>query len=632
MGSPLRPRRRRPGRADHDPERLALLSRWQRQIAHQPGIRAVIGPVGRRPRHQAAAQARGDARRRRPRRSRRPRPSRARACATPPGRSPSCAGASPAGAAGSALLGAGAGRAQRGAGLLAEGLEQAATGGGRPRRRIGRLAEGSKKLADAQRKTAVGSLTLQLGLNSLVPRLRGGSLKRARELATALATAAGENPALLPQARQARTLARAIASARDEVKRLRGIARQGQQRPQSHLRRRQEPRTGSRAPPERLPGADRRALEPRRRRRPSRRRARRASRAGSARCRRAWPKASGSHARSKSACAAPGSASRPSPRRSPRAPGASIAARRGSSTPATSSSRPWKERRAAAPGARRRGGQPPRRRPGSADADHLRLRPQQRRVAPGRRPSSPTTPTASGARAGCRPGLAGGAATINDYGSVTRARIPLVVGAVVIACFLMLLLILRAPLLAALAVVLNLASVAAAIGVMALVCRIPDGYPLGGHPYVDTVGAAAIFGVTFGLSIDYAVFLLARMRENYRRARRQPRGDPLRAREDRRGDHRRGRDHGRCLHLLRDRADRDGQPDGGRADRRDPARRDDRADRPAAGADAPARRSGLENPGAGSTACCQNWSLRRGLSGTITYHGFPLEPLKFGLR
>ena len=50
---------------------------------------------------------------------------------------------------------------------------------------------------------------------------------------------------------------------------------------------------------------------------------------------------------------------------------------------------------------------------------------------------------------------------------------------------------------------------------MSLVCKIPDGYPLGGHPYIDTVGAAAIFGVTFGLSIDYAVFLLARMRERY---------------------------------------------------------------------------------------------------------------------
>jgi RND superfamily putative drug exporter len=80
----------------------------------------------------------------------------------------------------------------------------------------------------------------------------------------------------------------------------------------------------------------------------------------------------------------------------------------------------------------------------------------------------------------------------------------------------MLLWILGSPLLAGIAVVLNLASVGAAIGVMSLVCKIPDGYPLGGHPYIDTVGAAAIFGVTFGLSIDYAVFLLARMREHYR--------------------------------------------------------------------------------------------------------------------
>ena len=69
---------------------------------------------------------------------------------------------------------------------------------------------------------------------------------------------------------------------------------------------------------------------------------------------------------------------------------------------------------------------------------------------------------------------------------------------------------------------------------MALVCKIPEGYPLGGHPYIDTVGAAAIFGVTFGLSIDYAVFLLARMRESYRRDGDNRAGDRLRAREDRR--------------------------------------------------------------------------------------------------
>ncbi len=120
-----------------------------------------------------------------------------------------------------------------------------------------------------------------------------------------------------------------------------------------------------------------------------------------------------------------------------------------------------------------------------------------------------------GERGDLRTGLTGGAATLNDYGEATGARMPLVVGAFVLFTLLALVLILRAPLLALLTVVLNLASVAAAIGVMTLVCKIPEGYPLGGHPYVDTVGAAAIFGVTFGLSIDYAVFLLARMRERY---------------------------------------------------------------------------------------------------------------------
>ena len=110
-------------------------------------------------------------------------------------------------------------------------------------------------------------------------------------------------------------------------------------------------------------------------------------------------------------------------------------------------------------------------------------------------------------------GVSGGAAILNDYGSATKSRLPLVIGAIVLITFLMLVAILRAPLLAALAVGLNLLSVAAAIGVVTLICKIPAGYPLGGHPYIDTVGAAAIFGVTFGLSIDYAVFLLARMRE-----------------------------------------------------------------------------------------------------------------------
>ena len=190
-------------------------------------------------------------------------------------------------------------------------------------------------------------------------------------------------------------------------------------------------------------------------------------------------------------------------------------------------------------------------------------------------------------------GVSGGAAILNDYGSATKSRLPLVIGAIVLITFLMLVAILRAPLLAALAVCLNLASVAAAVGVVSLICKIPAGYPLGGHSYIDTVGAAGIFGVTFGLSIDYAVFLLARMRERRDAGADNARRDRLRAREDRRGDHRRGRDHGGRLRLLRRRADRHREPARGRADGGDPARRDGGPDRPAAGADAAAWRSGL---------------------------------------
>jgi putative drug exporter of the RND superfamily len=117
--------------------------------------------------------------------------------------------------------------------------------------------------------------------------------------------------------------------------------------------------------------------------------------------------------------------------------------------------------------------------------------------------------------AGVATGVAGGAATLNDYSTTTRARIPFVIAAITLATFLVLVLVLRAVPLAAIAVGLNLATVAVAFGVLTLLFNLPESWPLGGHDYVDAVGATAIFGVVFGLSIDYAVFLLVRMREHY---------------------------------------------------------------------------------------------------------------------
>ncbi|HEX7059225.1 MAG TPA: MMPL family transporter [Solirubrobacterales bacterium] len=122
---------------------------------------------------------------------------------------------------------------------------------------------------------------------------------------------------------------------------------------------------------------------------------------------------------------------------------------------------------------------------------------------------------ALGEEADLKTGVAGGTAQLNTYSRVARDRIPIVVTAITIATFLVMLLVLRAIPLAAIAVGLNLASVAVAFGVLTLLFNVPEGWPLGGRTYVDAVGATMMFGVIFGLSIDYAVFLLVRMREHY---------------------------------------------------------------------------------------------------------------------
>ena len=495
------------------PERLALLGRWQRQIGSQPGVRAVIGP---------APVAHGTEPLRKLGRTLTAKKGGVSGLARlgPGLRQAAKAvtrlrGGLAKGAAGSALLEAGASRAQQGAGLLAGGLESAAAGGRRASGAIGHLEEGSKRLAEAQRRTAVGSLTLQLGLNSLVPRIRGGSLKRARTLARELAQAAQEDPSLLPLSRHARTLARAIASDRDEARRLREIAGRvngglnrisaGGSQLEHGVGRLAEAAVALTSGLERLGSGAGRLAE-------------------------------GLGALQGGAGALQQGLAEGFQRSRPLEVGLRRSAVRVSAV-AKPLAKGVDRLRSSSPHLFDSGyfvlsaleGASPRRRDLAGEAVSVRMGGQAARMlvisdyglnssgsrdVEGRLAADAESIAREG---GLQTGLGGGAAVLNDYGSVTRARIPLVVGAVVIACFLMLALILRAPLLAALAVALNLLTVGAAVGVMALVCRIPEGWPLGGHPYVDTVGAAAIFGVTFGLSIDYAVFLLARMREEYLR-------------------------------------------------------------------------------------------------------------------
>jgi RND superfamily putative drug exporter len=495
-----------------DPGHLALLERWQHRIAQEPGVRAVIGPAALA--RQAAPLRRFGGRALGAHGT-------ARLARLGPGLQRAASAVSrlrkglARAAAGSGLLGEGAGRAQQGAGLIAAGLRRAAGGGRRAGTAVDRLEAGSTRLSHAQRRTAVGSLTLQLGLHALLPQLRGNSLARARALASALAREAEREPSLRRQARRARTLARAISEQRNEVRRLRGIADRvnaglnrlvaGGKRLEGGVGKLADAASGLNSGLDRLgAGADRLA-------------------SGLAQLR-------GGAGNLERHLASGYSRSRPL-ETGLRRTGVRVST---AVRPLVHGAHALRRR---SPGLFDSGyfvlsaldGAPAGRRALSEEAVDVRHGGQAARMlvitthafntagseAVGSRLSADARRI--GRRGALLTGLTGGAATLNDYGAVTRARIPLVIAAVIAITFAMLVLLLRAPLLAALAVVLNLLSVGAAVGVMSLICRLPANLPLGGHPYVDTVGAAGIFGITFGLSIDYAVFLIARMRERYDR-------------------------------------------------------------------------------------------------------------------
>jgi putative drug exporter of the RND superfamily len=95
-------------------------------------------------------------------------------------------------------------------------------------------------------------------------------------------------------------------------------------------------------------------------------------------------------------------------------------------------------------------------------------------------------------------------------------RLPWVVGVVAAAAFALLVLVFRAPVLALKAALLNLLSIGAAWGVLVAVFQWGWGSALLGvdervpiEPYVP----ALMFAIVFGLSMDYEVFLLSRIRE-----------------------------------------------------------------------------------------------------------------------
>jgi len=108
----------------------------------------------------------------------------------------------------------------------------------------------------------------------------------------------------------------------------------------------------------------------------------------------------------------------------------------------------------------------------------------------------------------------------NDVSDTLSSRLPVFIGGVLALSFLLLLVVFRSVLVPAKAVLMNLLSIAAAYGVVVAVFQ--WGWvsgPLGIHgtgpiePFVPMM----LFAIVFGLSMDYEVFLLSRIREEYDR-------------------------------------------------------------------------------------------------------------------
>jgi len=492
---------------------LRHLSHFQALLAGQPGVQAVIGP-GQIAKRTDSLGRRG------------------RALLGPPGAERvatlrrlgpklSAAGAGVGqlrtglsrAAAGAGLLGEGSGRAQQGAAQLASGLERAASGGDQAGAAIDRLAAGAGRLAEGQESAKAGSLSLAFGLHDLLPQLRKGSLARARRIRARLSSAASTDPALKRAASEAAALVLALAAQRDELRSLRTNAIRLHSGASRLAAGQEKLASGT----QRLAGA-----------------------AGSL--------GSGLHRLAAGAGALSGGLVRLTggsealasgltegyARSAPLQGGLARAGVKVSAQSAQIS----RQRQAvihasphlfdsgyfvlsALDGAKagtrsqvaqtidlNRSGQAAAMlvvpdydfdTPASEALDHRLSR----------------LATAFGRKAGLQTGLTGGPAQLTDYNQVTRTRVPLVILAMTIVTFLALVAILRALILAALAVALNLMTVGVAFGVLVLLFHVPAGWPLGGHDYVDAIGAAGIFGIVFGLSVDYAVFLLARMRESY---------------------------------------------------------------------------------------------------------------------
>ncbi len=114
--------------------------------------------------------------------------------------------------------------------------------------------------------------------------------------------------------------------------------------------------------------------------------------------------------------------------------------------------------------------------------------------------------------------VSGNAAQSNDFRDLLKQRLPLIFGFVFTLAFVLLLFTFRSIVIPIKAIILNLLSVGAAYGVLVLIFQ--DGHLEGLLGFNSNGGITSwlplfLFVLLFGLSMDYHVFILSRVREGY---------------------------------------------------------------------------------------------------------------------
>jgi len=127
-------------------------------------------------------------------------------------------------------------------------------------------------------------------------------------------------------------------------------------------------------------------------------------------------------------------------------------------------------------------------------------------------------PAASGA--GVQVLVGGQTAIFDDFATVLSNKLPLFIGVVVLLSFLLLTAVFRSLLIPAVAALMNLLTAAASFGVITAVFQFGWGASLLGIDKTGPIEAfvpVMMFAIVFGLSMDYQVFLVSRIFEEWHR-------------------------------------------------------------------------------------------------------------------